>query len=161
MDNQLNTESSQKPRRVYVDQNLCIGCKLCEIWCVVEHSESGDILKAFKKDGKRPFARIKVEENYPYTQAAPCHHCPEPDCMFSCIAGAISRDPETKAVVIDEEKCVGCWTCVLMCPHGAIVRSEQAGERHAVKCDMCGTRVMPSCVEHCPNDALRVGESEE
>ncbi len=154
------TKDARSLRRVVVDKNVCIGCKLCEIWCIVEHSESGDIIKAFKRDSKRPAARIKVEENYPFTQASPCQHCEEPDCLFSCIAGAISRDPETKAVIIDEEKCVGCWTCVLMCPHGAIVRHEAAGERHALKCDLCGTRAIPSCVEHCPNDALSVEEVE-
>ena len=148
-------------KHVEVDRSVCIGCKLCETWCAVAHSDSGDILQTFKRDRRRPVPRIKVDEAYPWTGAIPCHHCKEPDCMFSCIVGAISRDPGTGAVVVDEEKCVGCWTCVLMCVNGAMIRCEDAGGRHAVKCDLCGGREVPSCVEHCPNDALRLVEVDE
>lgn len=156
--NTIQASRTITTKRVVTDKSVCIGCKLCEIWCVVEHSQSRDIIKTFKRDTRRPPARIKVEEDYPSTQAVPCRHCDEPACLFSCIAGAISRDPETQAVVIDEEKCLGCWTCVLMCPFGAISRSENSEDRHAVKCDLCGMREIPSCIEHCPNDALSLEE---
>jgi carbon-monoxide dehydrogenase iron sulfur subunit len=34
------------------------------------------------------------------------------------MTGAMSRDEKTGAVLHDQEKCVGCWMCVMVCPFG-------------------------------------------
>ena len=56
-------------------------------------------------------------------------------------------------VKIDRNKCVGCQTCILVCPYGALVATDQGT---VAKCELClsnscGT---PACVAGCPNEAL-------
>ena len=49
--------------------------------------------------------------------------------MKSCITGALSI--KDGVVRIDRNKCVGCFTCVLVCPYGAVVPSEEGRFRNA------------------------------
>ena len=71
--------------------------------------------------------------------------------MKSCIAGAISI--QDGVVSIDHNKCVGCLTCVLVCPYGAVVEDENGA---AQKCELCmkNTCGAPACVKGCPNAAI-------
>ncbi|MEK6657802.1 MAG: 4Fe-4S dicluster domain-containing protein, partial [Nitrospirota bacterium] len=58
------------------------------------------------------------------------------------------------------EKCVGCWMCVMSCPHGAI-RQDRKNEK-AKKCDLCIDRGKnPRCVEVCPKKVLVFTEVDE
>ena len=106
-------------KRIYVKEEACIGCHLCEVYCQVEHSQSKDIIKAFKKETP-PLPRARVEEKSPVSFSVRCQHCDEPYCVYVCLTGALTRDSETGIVSVDEERCVGCWTCMLACPFGAI-----------------------------------------
>jgi carbon-monoxide dehydrogenase iron sulfur subunit len=65
----------------------------------------------------------------------------------------MTRDPETGTVSHDADKCVGCWSCVMMCPFGGIAICLEEG-RITSKCDLCGGEGVPACVAHCPNEAL-------
>lgn len=144
-------------RRIIAKEDVCIGCRLCEIWCQVQHSKSGNIIKAFKKEEIRPMARVHVEENESTSFGLQCRNCEEPDCVYSCISGAMYIDEETGTVQHDPEKCVGCWTCIMVCHRGAILRDERM-KRIAAKCDMCIDLEIPACVVHCPNEALVLQE---
>ena len=62
-------------------------------------------------------ARLRIEEKGGISFAVSCRHCVEPLCVKSCISGALSS--ADGVVVIDENKSVGCFTCVLVCPYGA------------------------------------------
>lgn len=141
-------------KRVYVKEEYCIGCRLCEIYCVTAHSRyPRDVLRAFKRDENRPLSRILVEEKGPLSFAFQCRHCEEPSCVKACISGAMRKDPETGLVTSDAERCVGCWTCIVACPYGAIQRDEKSGK--AFKCDLCcDWGEIPACVKNCPNEAL-------
>jgi len=139
-------------RRIYAKEEVCIGCRLCEIHCQVEHSASRDIIKTFKKEIPSP-SRVAVEEKEATSFALQCRHCSEPFCAYACITGAIRQDLATGEIVHDPEKCIGCWTCVLLCPRNAI-RPDLRGPRVAVRCDLCPGREIPACIEFCPNDAL-------
>lgn len=142
-------------KRVYAREEVCIGCRLCQVHCVVSHSKyRNDVVKAFKKSSPRPLPRIIVEENKPISFGLQCRHCDDPRCVKACITGAMQKDPETGMVSNEESRCVGCWTCILVCPYGAIVRDEQ-GKKVASKCDLCSsTGDIPACVKNCPNEAL-------
>lgn len=144
-------------KRIIAKEEVCIGCRLCEIWCSVQHSRSKDIIRAFKKEGRRPMARVRVEEREADSFGLQCRNCEEPDCVYSCISGAMYIDEETGTVQHDPEKCVGCWTCIMVCHRGAILRDEQE-RRVAAKCDMCTDLEIPACVAHCPNEALILQE---
>ena len=139
-------------RRVYPVEEVCIGCHLCEIACAVEHSASKDILRAFKEETARPQARNILDEKEHHSFSLNCRHCEEPACVDACIAGALVKDPESGLVVHTPEKCVGCWSCVMTCPFGAIRMDTERGR--AMKCDLCPGREIPACVEACPNRAL-------
>jgi carbon-monoxide dehydrogenase iron sulfur subunit len=129
-----------------------MGCRLCEIYCAVQHSKSKDLMKAYKGEYPKPMPRILVEEKGYVSFAIQCRHCEDAPCIDACIAGAMHRDPTTGAVLCDEERCVGCWTCIMVCPFGVIMKG---GERKVVsKCDLCLGEEEPVCVKKCPNEAL-------
>ena len=56
-------------------------------------------------------------------------------------------------IFIDSDKCVGCCSCIMSCPYGALSRSE-AGVIQ--KCELCKKNEfgMPLCVQGCPNKAI-------
>ena len=138
-------------KRISVREEVCIGCHLCEVWCIVEHSESKDPIICYNMETPRPIARVSVEEKKPVSFPIQCRQCEEPLCVYSCPSGAMHRDPDG-VIRVDTERCQACWTCVLICPFGAIRR----GETYAIKCDLCQNREIPACVEHCPNEAIQV-----
>ena len=56
-------------------------------------------------------------------------------------------------VSINRDNCVGCLTCVLVCPYGALSPAED-GIMH--KCELCLSNSCgaPACVTGCPNHAI-------
>jgi len=149
-------------KRVYAREEVCAGCKLCEVYCATAHSEyPNNIVKAFLKQENKPVSRVLVEVNQPLSFALQCRHCEEANCTKACISGAMSKDPETGIVTNDETRCVGCWTCILVCPFGAVKRDE-SGHKVASKCDLCSNNdTNPVCVQNCPNNALIFAEKPE
>lgn len=139
-------------KRIHVREEYCLGCRLCEINCMVKHSKSKKIIKAFRAERETALAAVRVEESGPMSFALQCRHCEDALCIESCITGALHRDPETGAVVCDEDRCVGCWSCIMVCPAGAIRRGKS--RKVASKCDLCMGEDMPVCVVNCPNEAL-------
>ena len=139
-------------KRISIKEKACIGCHLCEVHCRVEHSQSKDLVKAFKRESPRPLPKLWVEERKPVAFSVRCQHCHEPPCVYACLTGALHQDPESGIVTVDEERCIGCWTCILVCPFGAIRQDVQRGK--ITKCDLCPGRDVPVCVTNCPNEAL-------
>jgi carbon-monoxide dehydrogenase iron sulfur subunit len=101
--------------------------------------------------GKPIFPRIHIEGNEKVSYAVSCRHCTDPICVKSCIAGAISK--ADGVVKIDKNKCVGCMTCVLVCPYGALALNEDGVMQ---KCELCtqNSDGEPACVKGCPNKAI-------
>ena len=96
-------------KRVYVNEEWCLGCHLCEYNCAFANSGLRDMASL---KGKNIFPRIRVEGDERITFAVSCRHCTDPICVKSCIAGAISKIDGV--VRIERSKCVGCLTCVLV-----------------------------------------------
>lgn len=150
-------------KKVYLRREYCLGCGLCEVYCAAFHScHPHDIIKAYKLSSERPMARLFVERKGDDSLSLMCRHCEEPMCLYSCIAGAIYKN-EDGLVLVNEEKCVGCGTCILACPYGLVKRGKSASTRYlALKCDLCGSSTkMPQCVAGCPNEALVWREEEK
>jgi carbon-monoxide dehydrogenase iron sulfur subunit len=146
-----------KRKRVTPVKEYCIACKLCELACLTAHSASQDLILAYTKERKEGLSGCKtVYERGPVALAMSCRHCEDPSCMAACISGALYKDPETGRTEYDPEKCVGCWSCVMSCPYGAIKRNTAA--KKIVKCDLCKDRGEPACVAACPNQALIIEE---
>jgi carbon-monoxide dehydrogenase iron sulfur subunit len=62
------------------------------------------------------------------------------------------KDPVSGVVTVDSEKCTACWTCIVACPYGALVKD--TNNKTIAKCDLCAERDIPVCVANCPNEAL-------
>lgn len=140
-------------RRVYPNKDFCIGCHICELACLTAHSESKDLIIAVREEqasGLRPCKA--VYEKGPVCVSLSCRHCENPSCVTACISGALYKDEETGKTKYDESQCVGCWSCLMACPFGAIRRNPSKGK--IIKCDLCEGRDKPACVEACPNAAL-------
>lgn len=142
-------------KKVYVNEDWCLGCHLCEFYCAAANSGAPNMIKAFKgADGKvkKLVPRIQVEEGSSVNFAVQCRHCDGKACVKGCISGALSI--VDGVVICDENRCVGCGTCVLSCPFGCIVIDE---ENHRIqKCDLCVKNHggEPACVQGCPNRAI-------
>ncbi len=139
-------------KRICIKEEVCMACGLCRVHCLVEHSKTKNIVKAFKGEVPRPVSRVRIERNGEVAFSLQCRHCDEPWCVYSCLTGAMHRDAITGAVTVDSEKCIGCWTCIVACPYGAIVQDKE--RKIAAKCDLCPSRDIPACVANCPNEAL-------
>lgn len=151
-------------KRIYAIEAWCIDCKRCEVACKAFHSPSKNAVIAFKAEGSELHNRVRVEGDKKLSLAINCRHCAEPLCVEGCISGAMTKNPHTGVVTSNPEKCVGCRTCVSLCPFGC-VRVEEVGLKAlACKCDLCGASLgepgEPSCVKACPNRALIYVESE-
>lgn len=120
----------------------CTGCRICELICALEKGDGCNPAKARIKI-------IKVEESGTDVPGI-CQHCEDPPCQDVCPVEAIIRDPDTGAVILMEDVCIGCRACTLVCPYGAITMDVDRGVM--IKCDLCQGN--PQCVEFCPKGAL-------
>ena len=149
-------------KRIVAREEYCIGCRLCEIRCLVQHSKSKKIIKAFRTERDSVIPGIRVEQSGYVSFALQCRHCDDAPCIEACITGAMHRDPDTGAVLCDTDRCVGCWVCIMVCPVGAVRPGPE--RRVASKCDLCIGQGSPVCVENCPNEAIILvddGEEDE
>ena len=136
-------------RIIAVDLDSCVACRNCEYACAFR--QSGDF--------ERSASHIRVNF-YPQERACvplTCMHCEEAWCLEVCPAAAISRDPGTGAVMIDETRCAGCKMCLLACPYGNVHFDQEDGV--SCKCDLCGGD--PMCVRCCTSGALEFVEVDE
>ncbi len=137
-------------KRIYVNEQWCLGCHLCEYNCAYANSGLSDMVKALKD--KSIFPRIKVEDTGKVTYALSCRHCTDPLCVKSCISGAMHRTADG-TVQIDRDKCLGCFTCILVCPYGAVTHDDNGA---MLKCELCLENACgaPACATGCPNRAI-------
>jgi Fe-S-cluster-containing dehydrogenase component len=88
----------------------------------------------------------------------PCQHCKEAPCIEGCPTGASYRT-EDGIVLVDQNKCVGCKFCMVVCPYECRVFNRETGV--VQKCVLCTERLHyvtakgkskpkpPRCVEVC------------
>ena len=92
-----------------------------------------------------------------------CRQCEAAACMMVCPSGAIDRKNAKDPVVINQKACIGCRSCVVVCPYG--VPEINQLRSIIVKCDLCIERLdagqVPACVEACIPGALRFQLDEE
>lgn len=136
-------------KRVYVNEKWCLGCHLCEYYCAFANSNEDDMVKALKDIVINP--RIKIEEDNGISFAVSCRHCEEPLCTKGCITGALTV--KDGVITVDKDRCIGCYTCILSCPYGAVSPGDDGVIQ---KCELCTTNSQgsPCCVKGCPNNAI-------
>jgi protein NrfC len=143
------------------DSRKCAGCTTCMLSCSLAH------------DGVQSLAlsRIQIIQDafgkFPNDiKMAPCRQCITPVCVENCPVGAAFVDVQNGNVRrIDSRKCIGCKTCLAMCPqqpHRTVWNHIQG---KSTKCDLCidtpywsekgGPGGKQACVESCPMKAIK------
>ena len=151
-----------KNQGIIVNIDKCLACKSCEIACAVAHSES-KVLQEAMQEMPKPQSRVSVQAAGEFAVPLQCRHCEDAPCITVCPTGAIHRDETNGPVLIEQDKCIGCKFCLVVCPFGVIEVSSDG--RAMVKCDLCIERTKagqePACVEACPTKALKLGSEKE
>jgi len=160
---------------VVANPDKCIGCRTCEIACVVAHSDKSLFTAGTAEVEFNP--RLKVIKTATVSAPIQCRHCENAPCANVCPVGAITN--KGNSIQVDPAACVGCKTCMLACPFGAIdlVSEYYEGEKClqeglkisqgaglcakdriiANKCDLCVDRPGgPACIEVCPTAAFQL-----
>lgn len=166
-------------RFIAINPDMCIGCGTCLAACSGSH----------RAVGLQAEPRLSLVTTRDVSAAITCHHCEGAPCLTVCPVNAITR--EDGAVLVNEQTCIGCRMCGIVCPFGAIhpagtsiagvagtmtatptysntvdplIRWEVGVYIRAVKCDLCGfdpTLPEPHCVAACPTHALTYVTGEE
>ena len=133
-------------RFILADPEKCIGCRTCEVACMMSHQSSATPV-AFT-------SRIRVVKGATFTTAVGCHQCEDAPCANVCPTGAIHR--AAGAWRVEQARGIGCKSCMVACPFGAMQVRVVEDRVQALKCDLCAHREGgPACVEACPTHALR------
>jgi Fe-S-cluster-containing hydrogenase component 2 len=132
--------STAQKKRLYIQEEKCNGCRICELRCSFEHDN------CFSPS----LSRITIRKNERKGISIPttCVICCV--CIDSCTEGALSNCEQTGAIKVHKEKCTGCQNCVAACPFNAMKIHSTANV--AITCDLCSGH--PQCVRYCPEDAL-------
>ena len=137
------TEPPSRTRgRIVYDPQWCRTCKVCEAMCSIA-----------KEGAAHPaLARINItfdefQEKDPIS-ATICAQCEDAPCIDACPTEAMVEGPRTGAVLVDEERCIGCMKCRKACPWDVPKRHPE--RKVAIKCNLCGEREAPLCVAMCP-----------
>ena len=132
-----------------IDYQKCTGCRTCEQVCAVKHD---GVLNPMR-------SRIKIvkwEAEGLYVPMS-CNQCQDAPCLNVCPVKAISRDDDMGVVAVDYDVCIGCRSCVAVCPFGAM--NFNVIDRQVFKCDLCDGD--PQCVRFCDIKAVDYVDAEE
>ncbi|MEG2006820.1 MAG: 4Fe-4S dicluster domain-containing protein [Raoultibacter sp.] len=162
-------------RFVAINPGRCIGCGTCQAACSEGH----------KREGLQEAPRLSLVTTKDISAVVTCHQCEGSPCLLVCPVNAISNDEGF--IHINEQTCIGCKLCAIVCPFGAIkpsgtsvagvagvkyatptfsasldplLRWEVGVYTRAIKCDMCSYDPRgPHCVSACLTNALSVVDS--
>lgn len=139
-------------KKLFVKKEKCNGCMSCIVACQKARADSQ--LYAPIRDSEPARLYIQTADNSPVPLV--CHHCEDPACVKACMSGSMQKNDVTGIVSNEghEQKCVGCWMCVMVCPYGVINAKKNGDQKVAVKCDLCKQNGFPACVEACPSGAI-------
>ncbi|WP_080797273.1 4Fe-4S dicluster domain-containing protein [Arabiibacter massiliensis] len=157
-------------RFIAIHPDRCIGCGTCRAACSEGH-------RAVGLQGEPRLAMVMTRD---ISAAVTCHHCEGAPCAAACPVNAIYR--QKGAIIVNEQRCIGCKLCGIVCPFGAIhpagtsvagvagtmvktptfpasldplLQWEIGVYTCAVKCDLCAyDQEGPHCVPACPTNAL-------
>jgi len=141
--------------RIVQDFDKCIGCRACEVHCIINKNLSSGIkiCEILPSD-------IKLSENKVFQKFVfvPCFHCGRPLCVEACPTGAMQKRKKDGIVFVDKSLCIGCKNCIEACPWGIPQYNPEDGT--VIKCDLCMDRLdqglMPACVTKCTTHALKL-----
>jgi protein NrfC len=144
------------------DSKHCAGCYGCMIACSMAH------------EGEVSFSLSRIQMHRAVLKEYPediimhvCKQCPEALCVQYCPTGACHVSAENGNIrMTNAEKCIGCQTCIRMCPQTPRRTIWNPKANKATKCDLCtntpffnktgGVNGTQACVEACPKKVIKV-----
>lgn len=141
-----------------IDNRTCIGCHACTVACKSEHDVPIGVNRT----------HVKYIETGTYPNSSRefsvhrCNHCEDSPCTDICPTSALySR--EDGIVDFDDERCIGCKSCMQACPYDALYIDPNKGT--AAKCNYCAHRIEaayePACVVVCPTESIISGDLDD
>lgn len=152
----------------YYDNSRCTGCKTCLFACHDHKEAAPDAASRRVYDLEGGTWEKAADGGYStdcsvYHLSLACNHCSEPACVSACPTAAMHKEEGRGLVLVDQDRCTGCGSCVKACPYDAPRIDWRLG--CAVKCDACedllDQGMRPICVTSCPLRALDMGPIEE
>ncbi len=133
-------------QRIDIDRSKCISCLTCVSACRFSHKEI---------DARNRVVMSVDGKNSPIF----CRHCDLPECVYTCMTGAMYQDPTDGYVKYDKEQCASCYMCIMACPYG-VLKADSIKQKEIMKCDMCLDHPSKTaqCVENCPMAAITLKE---
>lgn len=170
-----------------IDMRRCFGCNRRAMACKVENNLPDGVwwnrAKTVGGETENTPAGIEPGELSMKFFTYACQHCDEPACVKVCPTGASMKRKEDGIVVVDQEECIGCKTCIEACPYEGVrtyidgepqwfldfpVGDAQAKQHKAntvEKCTFCAHRVdrgeRPACVDICRVNARFWGDLDD
>ena len=150
-----------------INLHRCIGCRTCTVSCKMENGlpEGNQRIRVLNADDETVYDT--PEGTYPALSfvwtPVPCQHCDMPLCVAACSTGASSKRDDG-IVVIDQEVCIGCGSCIEACPYHARQLNADIGKTD--KCTLCAHRLDAGlgttiCQISCPGRAISVGDLDD
>lgn len=157
----LQPTVASKPKQIItVDIKKCNACLTCVVECAYARLGSPKnvpLLQAL------PASSVSVEAAGEFAVPLRCMQCENAPCMTVCPTDALYRKTPEDPVLINKDLCIGCKSCILACPIGAI--SLDSTGKAIQKCDMCIAKLkkgqLPVCVTSCPTEATQLTTVDE
>ena len=101
-----------------IDNRMCIGCHACTVACKSEHDVSIGVNRTHVKyieKGEFPNSTREFSVHR-------CNHCADAPCVEICPTTAL-YDRSDGIVDFDNDRCIGCKSCMQACPYDALYLS--------------------------------------
>lgn len=102
-----------------IDTQRCYGCNSCAVACKISNNLPKNVwwnTVLTEGGATRDTAGGEWPNNTMRFFPKACQHCRKPTCVASCPTGA-SQKQDNGIVTIDHSVCIGCGTCIEVCPY--------------------------------------------
>ena len=149
-------------KRIFIDRDKCQACMTCMIVC------SGVQPRDIVGDGDEAIwflygieSRNYITYANGYSTPIICRHCDDPECVATCMSGALQKNRKTGHVYYDKKRCGKCFMCIMCCPYG-VTKPEFESKSEVIRCNFCnGIAETPRCAASCPMEAIAVKDVEQ
>ena len=91
----------------------------CAVACMDQNDTDPEVQLPFRH--VQVIEKVKERETVFTNVSIACMHCSDAPCVQACPAGCLYKDEATGLTLYDNNKCIGCHSCVMACPFGAPV----------------------------------------
>ena len=141
-----------------IDNRTCIGCHACTVACKSEH----DVPIGVNRTHVKYIEKGTYPDSTREFSVHRCNHCEDAPCTTICPTTALFTRSDG-IVDFDDERCIGCKSCMHACPYDALYIDPNKGT--AAKCNYCAHRIEhsyePACVIVCPTESIVSGDLDD